>query len=124
MAYFDFKRLVKKYSKQVTVIIPAVGDYDDYGDYQEGKPTETTLEGAVIRHRQNKINQSNGVLTEDDYAFYVTEKPAFNIIGTTVICDNQQFTVKSKLDNSEFTGVWGFNLKYISAFNGKEGVND
>lgn len=119
MQYFNFIRLVKKYSKEITVITLSDGYFDDKGDWIKNEKPNHVMQGAVIRHRTHKVFNSSGVLTENDYALYLTEKPVFDLVGTTVIVDDQKFKVQSKLDNSEFTGVWSFNIRYISAF--KEG---
>lgn len=119
MQIFNFSRLVNKFSRKITVITNSKGDFDSKGDWIEGEEKRTVIKGAVIRHRANKIYNSNGLLTDDDYAMYLIEKPPFDLIGSTVIVDNQKFKVQSKLDNSEFTGVWSFNIHYVSAF--KEG---
>lgn len=121
MQYFNFIRLVNKYSKEITVIIPVKSELNDSGDWVKGEPKKVTLFGAVIRHRENKVYRSGGTLTLDDCALYLTECPEFDLIGSKVICDDKVFNVESKLDNSEFTGVWAFNLKYISAFKDGDG---
>ncbi len=119
MQIFNFTRLVNKYSKKITVITLSKDKFDSKGDLIKGEEKQTVMQGAVIRHRTSKIYNSNGVLTDDDYALYLTEKPKFDLIGSIIVVDNQKFKVQSKLDNSEFTGVWSFNIRYVSAF--KEG---
>lgn len=116
MQYFNFKRLIDKYRREFTVIIPAEKKLNDAGDWVRSEATEKTLSGAIIRHRQSKVYKSNGTLTLNDYALYMTEEPPIEIVGTTVICDNKKFKVESALNNAEYTGIWNFNLKYISAF--------
>ena len=119
MQKFDFTQLVDDYSREITVITQSDGYYNDSGDYVKGEEKEITMQGAVIRHRESKVYKSNGTLTLDDYALYLTEKPDIDLIGSIVKVDGQKFKVESTLDNSEFTGVWSFNLKFCSAF--KEG---
>lgn len=119
MSYFNFTRLVEKYSREITVIIPATKELKDSGDWVRVEPKEVTIEGAVIRHRENKVYRSEGTLSLNDYALFLLEEPNFKLIGTKVICDSKEFRVESTLNNAEFTGVWSFNLKYVSAF--KEG---
>lgn len=121
MQYHNYARLVQKYGKEITVIIPAKSELNDNGDYVKGEPQEVTIVGAVIRHRTSKVYRSEGTLTLKDFALYMTEQPNIELIGTKVICDKGEFSVESVLDNSEFTGVWAYNLKYISAFEGGGG---
>ena len=119
MQKFNFTQLVDDYSREITVITKSDGYYNESGDYVKGEEKETTMRGAVIRHRESKVYKSNGTLTLNDYALYLTEKPDIDLIGSEVKVDNQKFKVENTLDNSEFTGVWSFNLKFCSAF--KEG---
>ncbi len=121
MQYFNFSRLVNKYSKEITVIIPAEKILNDSGRWEYGEPQKVTIFGAVIRHRENKVYRSEGTFTADDFALYLTEEPNIKLIGSQVICDNKTFKVESALNNSEFTGVWAYNLKYVSAFEDKGG---
>ena len=121
MQYFNFTRLVHKYQKEITVVIPAEKHLNDSGRWEYSEPKELSLLGAVIRHRESKVYRSAGTLTADDYALYLTEEPNIKLIGSQVICDNKTFNVESALNNSEFTGVWAYNLKYVSAFKEKGG---
>lgn len=121
MRYFNFNRLIKKYSKEITVIIPAKKTLNDSGDWVTEEPKKATLCGAVIRHRENKVYRSEGTITADDFALYLTNEPNIDLIGAEVICDKKKFKAESTLNNSEFTGVWAFNLKYVSAFKEGEG---
>lgn len=118
--YFNFKRLINKYSTTFTALTPPQSGFNTKGDHIEGEPVKTTLEGAIIRHRENKVIRSDGAFTSKDYALYMLTEPAFDLIGSIVHYEGERFRVDSKLDNSKFTGVWAYNLKYLSAFEVKK----
>ena len=118
IAYFDFSTLIKKYSTTFTVKIPVAGYYDDCGDWQEGRPAERKMTGAIISHRENKIFKSEGTLTEQDRALYMLEPLTFALDGAKVIHENKVYTISSALQNAVFTGVYSYSLKYVSVFDG------
>lgn len=118
--YFNFKRLIEKYSTVFTAETPSQSGFDDSGDHVEGRTTKSTLKGAIIRHRDLKVIRSDGTFTSKDYALYMTSEPAFNLIGSIVHYEGKRFRVDSELNNSKFTGVWAYNLKYLSAFEVEE----
>lgn len=116
MANFNFVRLVNKYSTEFTAIIPSKGYYNDAGDYVQDAEQEITLTGAIIAHRESKIFRSEGTITQQDRALY-TLKPLENALqGAKVIYKGNTYRIGETLDNGEFTGVWYYNLKYVSAF--------
>ena len=118
MTYFDFNYLINKYSTTFIVEIPSAGDYDEFGDWQKGEPKRITLSGAIISHRENKIFRSEGTLTEQDRVLYTTEKLDFALKNAKVIHGNKIYSIGSMLENSAFTGVFSYSLKYVSVFGG------
>lgn len=119
---FDFSRLIEKYSCDFVAIIPSEGDFDDMGDYIEGKPKEIELRGAIISHRESKIFKSGGTITEQDKALYMLQPLENSLQGAKIVHGGKYYSIGSLLENSEFTGVWAYNLKFVSVFN-KEGEN-
>lgn len=124
--YFDFRRLVKKYSTTFIAIIPSEispeNRYDDMGRYVESEPKRIELVGAILSHRQNKIFKAGGTITEQDKALYMLEPLENSLKGAEIIHESKRYSIGSELNNAEFTGVWAYNLKYCSAFD-KEGEN-
>lgn len=116
MSYFNFERLIKKYSKLLRAIIITGGDYNAKGDYEAYTPKETQFYGAVISHRQSKIFRSVGMLTEQDKALYMLEPIENSLQGTYVIDNKKIYKIADELENAEFTGVYMYTLKYQSAF--------
>lgn len=124
MAYFDFRRLIKKYSSEFTVIIPEENQLNDSGYWVGGEPTEKTLYGAVIGRGESTVIRSDGLLTAKDKRLFMLEPIEKALIGSKVIYDNEIFTIDNSTDNSKFTNVWAYTLKYVSAFNQKDGEGE
>lgn len=116
--YFNFKRLVERYSTDFVAKIPSEGGkYDDYGDYVKSDTKEVNLRGAIISHRESKIFRAEGTLTGQDKALYMLEPLDKSLCGAKVIHDDKTYSIGDMLENSEFTGVWKYTLKFVSAFN-------
>lgn len=122
MAEFDFSYLIEKYSSDFVVVIPSDGDYDDMGRWVEGSTTQKTLRGAIISHQQSKIFKAGGTITEQDKALYMLEPLENSLQGAEITHDGKRYSIGSMLENAKFTGVWAYNLRYVSAFD-KEGEN-
>ena len=117
MQYFNFANLIRKYSKEITAIIPT-GDstLNETGDYVKSEPKKVTFMGAIISHRQSKVFRSEGTLTQQDRALYMLEPLEFDLQGALIIDGGKSYHVVNKLENAEFTGVYNYTLKYQSAF--------
>lgn len=121
--YYNFSRLINKYSKDFVAIVPSEGgEWNDKGDYVANEPIKATLHGAIIAHRESKVFKSGGAITEQDKALYMLEPLESSLHGAEIVDGGKRYSVGSLLENSEFTGVWAYNLKYVSAFD-KEGGN-
>lgn len=115
--YFDFSYLIKKYGTTFTAIVPGEGDYVS-GEWVDGAETEQTMTGAIIAHRASKVFQSGGTLTTQDRALYM-EKPLTDALKRArIVYNGKEYRIGDELENSEFTGVYAYTLKYVSAFNG------
>lgn len=115
--YFDFYELINKYSTSFKAIIASNNGYDDVGEYLSNKE-EKELTGAIIGISDSKIYRSAGTLTGKDKYLFMFEPLSLN--DTEVIYKNNRYKVEEQVENAEFTGVYQYTLKYISAFN--EGV--
>ena len=114
--YFNFQRLIEKYSTDLIAEIPSEGFYDDAGDWQKGEPKQVTIRGAAINHRESKIFRSEGKLTGNDKALYTLHPLKKALHGAKVVHGNKVYSVGDMLENGAFTGVWAYTLKYVSAF--------
>ena len=120
MQHFNFARLVKKYSSEFTVIIPAKSELKESGDIVKSDPIEKTLFGAIIGRGEKSVFRSEGKLTEKDKRLFMLEEIDKALLGSKVVYDNDVYSILSSSDNSKFTGVWIYTLKYVSAFKGGE----
>lgn len=119
---FNFTYLINKYSSDFVAEIPSEGKYDDRGRWVEGSPITKTLRGAIISHKQSKIFKSGGTITAQDRALYMLEPLESSLQGAKIVYEGKRYSIGSELENSEFTGVWAYNLTFVSAFD-KEGEN-
>ena len=113
---FDFTYLINKYSSDFVAEIPSEGSYNDMGRWVEGSKTQETLHGAIISHRQSKIFKSGGTITEKDMALYMLEPLKNSLQGAKIAYEGKYYSIGSLLENSKFTGVWAYNLTFVSAF--------
>lgn len=126
MAYYHFERLIKKYSSEVTAILPAKGSYVD-GEYVEGKEKRVTFSAAILDVDKRKIyggvggaqsGSSGATLTVQDKQLYVIGTLTDDIIGAKIIHNGKTYSVEEDTDNSLFTHFTAYVLKYVSAFGG------
>ena len=115
--YFNFRRLIEKYSVDFTAFISSKGEWNDKGEYVEGARSEKSLCGALIGHRESKIFRSEGTITGQDKALYMLEPLENSLQGAEIVHEGKRYSIGELLTNAEFTGVWYYRLKYLSAFN-------
>jgi hypothetical protein len=116
MSYFNFSSLIRKYSCVFTAIIENEGEYDEQGDYRHGKTTEMQLTGAIISFAQRKVHRSEGKLSEKDMHLFMTEKLPRPLLGAEIVYKGNKYKVESETENADFTGVFSYVLKWVSAF--------
>lgn len=117
MQYFNFVRLIKKFSNEFTAVIPSDGGYNNAGDWVPGTPTRVTLNGAIISMKESRILRSQGAYTSQDRALHMLEPLPDALKKAEIIYKGRKYSVASELENSEFTGVYSYVLKHISVFN-------
>ncbi len=122
--YFNFANLIRKYITNFTAIVKSDGYYNDSGIYVKGGESEYALQGAIISHRQNKIFRSEGTITEKDQALYMLNPLENALQGAEVVYKGNLYRIGEMLENAAITGVWYYNLKYVSAFDKAGGNND
>lgn len=115
--YFNFEPLISKYSSEFNVISSNEGYYDESGDYVESEPTKKTMTGAILSLKEDKIYRSEGQLTSEDRQLFMTTALPDGFIGSIIVFNGNKYKVQQMIENAEFTGVWEYLLKYISAFN-------
>lgn len=114
--YFNFAGLISDFSNPFTVITHTKPGYNAAGDYVPGEETRTTLKGAIIAHRENKVLRSDGAITAKDKRLFMRQALPYALIGAEVEYCGQRYRIESEVENSEFTGVWSYMLKWVSAF--------
>ena len=121
MQYFNFRRLIEKYISEFKVITFTESQLKDNGDWVKGEKNEIVLKGAVIGRGENTILRSDGKLTAKDRRLFMLEPIQKALLGSKIVYENDTYTVENSTDNAKFTGVYAYNLKYVSAFKDGEG---
>lgn len=122
MKYFNFDRLIRKYSRDFTVAVKSKGAYDAKGDWIDGAVNEVKMSGAIMALAESKVNNSNGAYTTKDKALYMTSPIDNALLGAEVIFYGDTYTIESVtgLSDAEFTGVYHYIMKWVSVFDDKE----
>ncbi len=116
MAYYDFSRLIKKYSRDFILITPAQGYYSETGEWIAEKAAEQTMTGAIIGFKESRMLRSEGTLTAMDKRLFVQTPLPDALQGSFAVFDNKKYTISEETQNAGFTGFWSYTLKYVSAF--------
>ena len=115
--FFNFKRLIKKYSTTFSAITLSKGFYDDEGELVKGEKEITNLTGAIISQSESKVFRSEGALTTKDKQLFMLEPIDDKLHGAKVVYEGNTYNLTNCVDNAKFTGVYVYTLKYVSAFN-------
>lgn len=114
--YFDFSDLIEDYSSTFEVITHTGSDYNDAGDWTKGAEKRIMLSGAIIAFTESKVLRSGGTVTAQDRKLHMQERLPDALIGATVLFGGKRYRIESELENAEFTGVYSYLLKWVSAF--------
>ena len=55
-------------------------------------------------------------MTGQDRALYMLKPLNKALLGAKIIHEGKLYSIGDLLENSAFTGVWAYTLKYVSAF--------
>lgn len=113
--YFDFSGLIRKYERQFEVVTRESGGYDERGEWKEGAEKRAMMRGAIIAFRESKVLRSDGGITAKDRKLHMLQKLPDALIGAEVRFKGKRYTIESELENAEFTGVYSYVLKWVSA---------
>ena len=119
--YFDFSGLIRAHENRFTVVTQEARGYNDSGDFQEGQEKRITMTGAIIAFRESKVFRSDGAITAKDKRLFMRQALPDALVGAQVIFRGHLYKIESELENAEFTGVYSYLLKYVSAFDKKGG---
>lgn len=121
--YFDFAPLISDYAAAFTVVTHAGSGYDESGDWQAGQEARAEYEGAIVAYSQSKLLRAEGAISTQDRRLFMHAPLPDALLGAHVLYAGQKYHIESELENAEFTGVYSYHLKWISAFDaGEEGV--
>lgn len=120
--YFDFSGLILDYSNKFEVITHTDGGYDEAGDWKDGQETREEYTGAIIAYKASKVFRSDGAITKQDRRLFMQKPLPAALLGASVVYDGQKYMIESEHENAEFTGVYSYFLRYVSAF-GEEKTN-
>lgn len=121
MQYFNFRRLIEKYISDFTVITYGESVLNDRGKWEKGERKEITLKGAIIGRGENAIFRSEGKLTEKDKRLFMLQPIDKALLTSKVIYEKEVYSIMSSSHNAKFTGVYAYTMKYVSAFDEKDG---
>lgn len=114
--YFDFTGLIRQHAVNFKVISNTESGYDEAGDWREGQDTCTWHTGAIISHKESKVFRSEGKITSRDKRLFMLQPLPDALMGAKVLHKGAQYMIESELENAEFTGVYSYYLRYVSAF--------
>lgn len=114
--YFDFSGLIRDFSNSFEVITHTAGGYDEAGDWQDGQETRTEKTGAIIAYKESKVFRSDGKITAQDRRLFMLEPLPAALMGAEVVYKGDKYMIESEHENAEFTGVYSYFLRYVSAF--------
>lgn len=113
--YFDFSDLISDYENEF-VVRTYEGSYDAKGDFVQDQPKEITMTGAIISFKESKVFRSEGAITAKDRRLFTQSAIPAALIGAEVIYKGQKYMIESELENAEFTGIYSYLLRWVSAF--------
>lgn len=114
--YFDFSGLIDDYSSPFEVVTHTESGYNDAGDWVEGAEERIMMQGAIIAYTESKVLRSGGAITTKDRKLHMAQKLPDALIGATVLFGGKKYRIESELENAEFTGVYSYLLRWVSAF--------
>ena len=114
--YFDFSGLIRDYETKFTVITHQEGGYDGAGDWKDEQEQRETFTGAIIAFKESKVFRSDGAITAKDKRLFMRQALPKALIGAHVEYAGQKYMIESEHENAEFTGVYIYLLKWVSAF--------
>lgn len=133
-AYYNFKRLIRKYTVSFFVQLPANDkqfkddEVDDLGnpinpEYTAQKP----FKGAIIPFNSREVYQSGGRITESDRQLYIdlgnSEEMREKLHlppKTKVFHQSRVYFVEGEGNYLDFSHFVIYTLKEVSSFNGTE----
>ncbi len=111
MSYYNFKRLIAKYSSSFTLKIPSEGSY--VGGQYKVAYSEKELTGAIVGFSMRKVYQSGGYLTSQDRHLFTETPIECALSGALVVFNGNEYSIEedSENGNEQFIGVYSYVLR-------------
>ena len=118
MQYFNFRRLVQKYSRPFVCEIKSSGYYDDLGELGARTLRRFETDGAIMSLSSSKLYHSDGAYTAKDKSLYMLTPINDALLDAEIIFNGNVYKVESDTgcDEAEYTGVYSYVLKWVSVF--------
>ena len=113
--YFNFTDLINKYIQPFTLVINTKKGFNNLGEAVY-KTKKKELQGAILGLGDSKLYLSAGTLSSSDKLLFMFEE--LPVQAGAVIFKGNSYKLEKQIENAEYTGVYQYTLKYISAFNG------
>ncbi len=116
MKLYNFTRLITKYKATFQIVSENSGGYDDGGEWKAKDKEIQTKEGAIVPMSERKIYHSGGTYTTQDRQLYMFEKlPDALIKNCRIIYHGNQYKIEEETDYSEYSDVYVYILRRVSA---------
>lgn len=115
MSYFDFTRLIQKYTVPFVLLVKT-GQYVD-GEWVETE-TRAAEQGAIISFAQSKILRSGGTITSKDLHLFMNHAIPDALKAAQIRYNGALYNIEVETENAQFTGVYSYVLRYVSVFDG------
>ena len=116
--YFDFSGLIADFSNPFTVVTFTDDGYDEAGDWKGKGEKRAVMYGAIISFKESKVFRSEGAITSNDKRLFMQQALPDALIGAGVEYEGHKYMIESEHENAEFTGVYSYLLRHVSAFEG------
>lgn len=114
--YFDFSGLISDFSNRFIVVTHEKDNYNDAGDFVKGQEKREEYAGAIIAFKESKVFRSDGAITAKDKRLFMQTRLPDALVGAGVEYRGQKYMIESETENAEFTGVYSYFLRWVSAF--------
>lgn len=114
MRLYNFARLIKKYSVSCKLVQKAECGWKA-GEWQDGKTTETDINGAVVPISEKRIQNSGGSYKQGDCEFITTQPIVINS-DTHIIHNGKKYKLQDSTDFSDYADFNIYVARRVGAF--------
>ena len=123
--YFHFKRLVRKYSRDIVLLVQEPGSYKS-GIYQSGETTPCKCKGAILSKNRSAFRNDGGNYAAEDKILYMLQPSPHVLERVQVQFRGQMYKPVVDRDHSDaaLTGVYVYRLAWVEPFCREEEHDD